>query len=137
MEVSLMKKALCALALLATITFISGCSSGGLSASNKVVCAEVAEIMEGSGYMEGTRESLMNAAIELAFYEPASIDDWITYVSPTDGEYVPSLNDNDNAVYQNLYRLQGQAIDYVDSRNSGAYYNEWGYFETGCGFAED
>ena len=32
MEVSLMKKALCALALLATITFISGCSSGPMGA---------------------------------------------------------------------------------------------------------
>jgi hypothetical protein len=136
MEVSLMKKALCALTLLATITFISGCSSGGLSASNKVVCAEVAEIMEGSGYMEGTRESLLNAAIELAFYDPPYVDDWVTYRSAPQ-DYAPSLNDNDNPVYQNLYRLQAQAIDYIDSRNSGAYYNEWSYFERGCGFVEE
>jgi hypothetical protein len=47
----------------------------GLSASNKVVCAEVAEIMKGSGYMQGTRESLMDAVIELAFYEPDPVDD--------------------------------------------------------------
>lgn len=115
----------------------SGCSSGGLSASNKVVCAEVAEIMQGSGYMQGTRESLMNAVIELAFYNPASVDDWVTYTSPDDGEYRPSLNDNDNAVYQNLYRLQAQAIDYADTRNSNKFYNEWRYFEKGCGFTTD
>ena len=87
--------------------------------------------------MEGTRESLMEAVIELAFYEPPAEDDWITYVSPRDGEYRPSLNDNDNAVYQNLYRLQQQAIDYADSRNSGAYYNEWKYFQKGCGLGKE
>ena len=131
-----MKKVLCAIALLATIALIPGCSSGGLSSSNKVVCAEVAEIMEGSGYMEGTRESLLNAIAELIFYEPAYVDDWITYRSPP-RDYAPSLNDNDNAVYQNLYRLQEQGVDYVDSRNSGAFYNEWSYFEKGCGFVEE
>jgi len=136
MKVSLMKKILCALALLATISLIPGCSSNGLSSSNKVVCAEVAEIMKGSGYMEGTRESLMNAAIDLAFYDPPYVDDWVTYRrAPQD--YAPSLNDNDNPVYQNLYRLQAQAIDYIDSRNAGAYYNEWSYFERGCGFTEE
>ena len=132
-----MKKVIFAAALLPLLALLPGCSSGGLSASNKVVCAEVAEIMKGSGYMQGTRESLMDAVIALAFYEPDPIDDWITYVSPADGAYVPSLYDNDNAVYQNLYRLQAQAIDYTDTRNSGAYYNEWGYFETGCGFTEN
>jgi hypothetical protein len=136
MKVSLMKKILCALALLATISLIPGCSSNGLSSSNKVVCAEVAEIMKGSGYMEGTRESLMNAAIDLALYDPPYVDDWVTYRrAPQD--YAPSLNDNDNPVYQNLYRLQAQAIDYIDSRNAGAYYNEWSYFERGCGFTEE
>jgi hypothetical protein len=87
--------------------------------------------------MEGTRESLMNALTQLALYEPASIDDWITYVSPADGEYSPSLNDNDNGVYQNLYRLQEQAISYAETRNSGAFYGELRYFEKGCGFTED
>jgi hypothetical protein len=116
---------------------LTGCSSGGLSASNKVVCAEVAEIMEGSGYMQGTRESLMTAVIELSYYEPAPVEDWITYVTPLDGEYSPSLYDNDNPVYQNLYRLQKQALDYVNTKNSGKYYNEWRYFEKGCGFGEE
>jgi len=124
------------LCLVALILSIAGCSSNGLSSSNKVVCAEVAEIMKGSGYMEGTRESLMNAAIDLALYDPPYVDDWVTYRrAPQD--YAPSLNDNDNPVYQNLYRLQAQAIDYIDSRNSGAYYNEWSYFERGCGFTEE
>lgn len=132
-----MKRIMIAAASLITMALLPGCSSGGLSASNKVVCDEVAEIMQGSGYMQGTRESLMNAVIELAFYEPASVDDWITYTSPADGEFRPSLYDNDNAVYQNLYRLQAQAIDYTDTRNSGAYYNEWRYFEKGCGFTTD
>jgi hypothetical protein len=50
------------------MALLSGCSSGGLSASNKIVCAEVAEIMKGSGYMQGTRESLMKAVVELAEY---------------------------------------------------------------------
>lgn len=132
-----MNKSSLATAILAISILLSGCSSGGLSASNTVVCAEVAEIMKGSGYMEGTRESLMNAVIELAFYEPASVDDWITYVRAVDGAYRPSLYDNDNGVYQNLYRLQKQAIDYAETRNSGAYYNEWRYFEKGCGFTKD
>lgn len=132
-----MKKVTIAAASLISILLFSGCSSGGLSASNKVVCADVAEIMKGSGYMEGTRESLMEAVVELAYYEPDYVDDWITYVSPLDGEYRPSLNDNDNAVYQNLYRLQEQAINYADTRNSGAYYNEWEYFEKGCGFVKE
>jgi len=124
------------LCLVALILSIAGCSSNGLSSSNKVVCAEVAEIMKGSGYMEGTRESLMNAAIDLALYDPPYVDDWVTYRrAPQD--YAPSLNDNDNPVYQNLYRLQAQAIDYIDSRNAGAYYNEWSYFERGCGFTEE
>ena len=124
------------LCLVALILSIAGCSSNGLSSSNKVVCAEVAEIMKGSGYMEGTRESLMNAAIELALYDPPYVDDWVTYRSAPQ-DYAPSLNDNDNPVYQNLYRLQAQAIDYIDSRNAGAYYNEWSYFERGCGFTEE
>jgi len=124
------------LCLVALILSIAGCSSNGLSSSNKVVCAEVAEIMKGSGYMEGTRESLMNAAIDLAFYDPPYVDDWVTYRSAPQ-DYAPSLNDNDNPVYQNLYRLQAQAIDYIDSRNAGAYYNEWSYFERGCGFTEE
>ena len=119
------------------MTLLSGCSSGGLSASNKVVCAEVAEIMKGSGYMQGTRESLMKAVVELAYYDPDPVDDWITYVSPLDGEYTPSLYDNDNAVYQNLFRLQEQAINYTNTRNSGMYYNEWEYFEKGCGFIKE
>ena len=85
---------------------------------------------------KGTRESLINAAIDLAFYDPPYVDDWVTYRrAPQD--YAPSLNDNDNPVYQNLYRLQAQAIDYIDSRNAGAYYNEWSYFERGCGFTEE
>ena len=124
------------LCLVALILSIAGCSSNGLSSSNKVVCAEVAEIMKGSGYMEGTRESLMNAAIDLALYDPPYVDDWVTYRSAPQ-DYAPSLNDNDNPVYQNLYRLQAQAIDYIDSRNAGAYYNEWSYFERGCGFTEE
>ena len=124
------------LCLVALILSIAGCYSNGLSSSNKVVCAEVAEIMKGSGYMEGTRESLMNAAIDLAFYDPPYVDDWVTYRSAPQ-DYAPSLNDNDNPVYQNLYRLQAQAIDYIDSRNAGAYYNEWSYFERGCGFTEE
>jgi len=119
------------------LALLPGCSSGGLSASNKVVCAEVAEIMKGSGYMEGTRESLMEAVVELAYYDPNPVDDWITYVSPLDGEYRPSLYDNDNAVYQNLFRLQEQAINYTNTRNSGMYYNEWEYFEKGCGFIKE
>ena len=131
--------------MLVTSTLLSACSSGGLStsnagglsASNAVVCTEVAEIMKGSGKFEGTRETLMNAVIQLYLYEPAAVDDWITYVSPADGDYRPSLNDNDNAVYQNLYRLQAQAIDYADTKNSGAYYNEWRNFEEGCGLAEE
>ena len=119
------------------MTLLSGCSSGGLSASNQVVCAEVAEIMKGSGYMQGTRESLMKAVIALSYFDPAPVDDWITYVSPLDGQYSPSLYDNDNPVYQNLFRLQEQAIDYTNTRNSGYYYNEWRSFEKGCGFTED
>ena len=132
-----MKRKLLVSLTLVTSALLSACSSGGLSASNAVVCTEVAEIMKGSGYMEGTRETLMNAVIKLYFYEPAGVDDWITYVSPADGDYMPSLNDNDNAVYQNLYRLQEQAIDYADTKNSGAYYRQWSYFEEGCGFAEE
>ena len=122
------------------MTLLSGCSSGGLSASNKVVCAEVAEIMKGSGYMQGTRESLMKAVIELSNYDPAPVDDWITYVSPLDGQDSLSPDDLakfDNPVYQNLFRLQEQAIDYTNTRNSGYYYNEWRSFEKGCGFTED
>jgi hypothetical protein len=118
-------------------TFLSACSSGGLSAANKVVCAEVAEIMNGSGYMQGTRESLMKAVIEITYYDPAPVGDWITYVSPLDGQYAPSLYDNDNAVYQNLFQLQEQAIDYTNTRNAGAYYSEWSDFEEGCGFVEE
>jgi hypothetical protein len=132
-----MKRIMIAAASALAMAFLPACSSGGLSASNKVVCAEVAEIMEGSGYMQGTRETLMNAVTELAYYDPPADDDWITYVSPADGEYRPSLYDNDNAVYQNLYRLQEQAISYADTRNSGAYYNEWEYFEKGCGFVKE
>lgn len=132
-----MKRLMAVASGLLVVALIPGCSSGGLSASNKAVCADVAEIMKGSGYMQGTRESLMKAVIELAYYEPDPVDDWITYVSPLDGEYSPSLYDNDNAIYQNLYRLQEQAINYADTRNSGSYYNEWGYFEKGCGFAEE
>jgi hypothetical protein len=132
-----MNKIFFATSMLATSILLTGCSSESLSASNRIVCAEVAEIMKGSGYMEGTRESLMNALTQLALYEPASIDDWITYVSPADGEYSPSLNDNDNGVYQNLYRLQEQAISYAETRNSGAFYGELRYFEKGCGFTED
>ena len=132
-----MKRVVIAAASVLAMALLPACSSGGLSASNKVVCAEVAEIMKGSGYMQGTRETLMKAVTELAYYEPPADDDWITYVSPADGEYRPSLYDNDNAVYQNLYRLQEQAISYVDTRNSGAYYNEWEYFEKGCGFVKE
>ena len=132
-----MKRIMIAAASVLAMALLPGCSSGGFSASNKVVCADVAEIMKGSGYMQGTRESLMKAVVELAYYDPDPIDDWITYVSPLDGEYRPSLYDNDNAVYQNLYRLQEQAISYTDTRNSGAYYNEWEYFEKGCGFIEE
>jgi hypothetical protein len=60
-------------------------------------------------------------------------------VSPADGDYRPSPNDNDEdyMVYANLYRLQAQAIDYTDTKNSGAYYREWRYFEEGCGFVEE
>ena len=132
-----MKRIMITAASVLAMAILPGCSSGGLSESNKVVCADVAEIMKGSGYMQGTRESLMKAVVELAYYDPDPIDDWITYVSPIDGEYRPSLYDNDNAVYQNLYRLQEQAISYADTRNSGAYYNEWEYFEKGCGFIEE
>ena len=132
-----MKRFVIAVASVLAMALLPACSSGGLSASNTVVCAEVAAIMKGSGYMQGTRESLMDAVIELALYEPPAEDDWITYVSPADGEYRPSLYDNDNAVYQNLYRLQEQAINYADTRNSGAYYNEWEYFEKGCGFIQE
>lgn len=132
-----MRKIVLTTALLTTVPLLQGCSSGGLTAANKIVCAEVAEIMKGSGYMEGTRASLMDAVIELAFYEPPATDDWISYMSPADGDYRPSLYDNNNAVYQNLYRLQEQAIDYADTRNSGAYYNEWRYFEEGCGFVKE
>jgi hypothetical protein len=132
-----MKRIMITAASVLAMALLPGCSSGGLSASNKVVCADVAEIMKGSGYMQGTRESLMKAVVKLAYYDPDPIDDWITYVSPLDGEYRPSLYDNDNAVYQNLYRLQEQAISYADTRNSGAYYNEWEYFEKGCGFIEE
>lgn len=140
-----MKRKFIASLMLATSALLSSCSSDELSASNSEelsasnagVCAEVAEIMKGSGPFEGTRETLMEAVIELIFYEPAAVDDWITYVSPADGDYRPSLYDNDNAVYQNLYRLQAQAMDYADTKNSGAYYNEWRYFQEGCGFAEE
>ena len=132
-----MKRIMIAAASVLAMTLLPGCSSGGLSASNKVVCADVAEIMKGSGYMEGTRESLMEAVVELAYYDPAPVEDWITYVSPLDGEYRPSLYDNDNAVYQNLFRLQEQAINYTNTRNSGMYYNEWEYFEKGCGFVKE
>lgn len=129
-----MKKTVISILVLPLI--LASCSGGGLSASNKKVCADISRIMEGSGYMEGTRDSLLKATINLAFYEPDSIEDWVTYVSPSDGSYRPSLNDNDNAVYQNLYRLQEQAINYIDSKNSGLFYNEWRYFQEGCGITE-
>lgn len=132
-----MKRKLLVPLMLVTSSLLASCSSGGLSASNAAVCTEVAEIMKGSGYMEGTRETLMNAVVELANFEPAAVDDWVTYVSPADGEYRPSLYDNDNAVYQNLYRLQEQAMSYAETLNSGAYYVEWRYFEEGCGFAKE
>lgn len=122
------------LGVLLTCTLLTGCSGGSSNAANDKVCSDVAEIMQGSGYMQGTRESLRNATIELAFYQPDSVDDWVTYVSPAEGSYEPSLNDNDNAIYQNLYRLQEKAIEYVDSLNAGAFYNEWEYFQEGCGF---
>lgn len=131
-----MKRVLCALAFSTTIALIPSCSSSGLSSSNKAVCTEVAEIMKGSGYMEGTRDSLMTAVIDLAFYDPPYVDDWVTYRTPPQ-DYAPSLDNNNNPVYQNLYRLQVQAIDYMDSRNSGAFYNEWKYFERGCGFTKE
>jgi hypothetical protein len=134
-----MKKKILIPLMLVTSSLLSGCSSGGLSASSEAVCAELAEIMKGSGPFEGTRETLMNAVVEIAFFEPPAVDGWITYVSPADGDYRPSPNDNDEdyMVYANLYRLQAQAIDYTDTKNSGAYYREWRYFEEGCGFVEE
>jgi hypothetical protein len=129
-----MKKTLISILVLPFI--LASCAGGGLSASNKKVCADISTMMEGSGYMEGSRDSLLKATISLAFYEPDATEDWVTYVSPKDGSYRPSLNDNDNAVYQNLYRLQEQAINYIDSKNSGLFYNEWRYFQEGCGITE-
>lgn len=129
-----MKKAL--ISLITIPVLLVGCSGSGLSTSNEKVCDDIAAIMKGSGYMQGTRDSLLKATISLAFYEPDSTEDWVTYVSPRDGSYRPSLNDNDNAVYQNLYRLQEQAISYIDSKNSGLFYNEWKYFQEGCGITD-
>jgi hypothetical protein len=132
-----MKKKLLVSLTLVTSSLLSGCSSGGLSASNEAVCAEVAEIMKRSGYIDGHRYTLMSDIVELANFEPPAVDDWITYVNPTDGEYRPSLYDNDNGVYANLYRLQEQAISYAETNSRGLFTWEWGLFEEGCGFVEE
>lgn len=122
--------------ILALVTSSCSSSNSASSDANEKVCNDIAVFMEGSGYMEGTRESLMNAVNKIIAYRPDAVSDWVNYVSPSEGDYVPSLNDNDNAVYQSLYRLQSQAIDYSNTRNSGAYYNEWKYFLQFCGIEE-
>ena len=118
-----------------TLSACSGNSSEVENANNKV-CEDVLAFMKGSGYMQGTRESLMNAVTQVASYQPDAVADWVTYVSPQDGSYVPSLYDNDNSLYQSLYRLQTQALDYMASLNAGAYYGEWRYFQKECGVEE-
>ena len=123
--------------MLVTSSLLASCSSGGLSASNAAVCTEVAEIVKRSGYVDGHRYTLMSAIVELANFKPPAVDDWVTYVGPADGEFRPSLYDNDNGVYANLYRLQEQAISYAETQTRGLFTWELGLFEEGCGFAKE
>jgi 1-aminocyclopropane-1-carboxylate deaminase/D-cysteine desulfhydrase-like pyridoxal-dependent ACC family enzyme len=64
----------------------------------------------------------------ISIYSPPAVEDWVTYVSPLKGDYVPSLYDNDNAVYQSLFRMQELALDYIYTKNSGRYLLEGRYY---------
>lgn len=114
-----------------SIFLITSCSSGSSATdkANKAVCQDISGYMEGSGDRErATRASLLTAATMISIYSPPAVEDWVTYVSPLKGDYVPSLYDNDNAVYQSLFRMQELALDYIYTKNSGRYLLEGRYY---------
>ena len=126
------------LSIVPLILILTSCTSGSneVEKANKKVCDDILSYMEGSAYGEATPRTLLIAVNKIAEYKPASVADWVTYVSPSDGDYVPSLYDNDNSLYQSLFRLQSQALDFINSFNAGSYYNEWRYFQKECGVEE-
>lgn len=137
MKNSLMSKRIILLLIPFSLLF-TACSSGSneVESANKKVCEDILSFMKDSAYGEATPRTLLIAVNKIAEYKPGQVADWITYVSPSDGDYVPSLYDNDNSLYQSLYRLQSQALDFLESFNAGRYYSEWRYFQKECGVEE-